>query len=814
MDPEISFGRWLRWRRRMLDVTQDVLARRVGCSVVTIRKLEADERRPSPHLATRLADVLEVAAADRPALIAFARAEAPLDTPPAGPVTWRAPSRPPSNLPTPLTRLIGRQPELAAIRNALDHGAYRLLTIIGPPGIGKTRLGVAAAAAVRDGFTDGVFLVTLASVTDPKLVVATIAQTLGLRETSGQPVDSTLQHYLRSKRLLALLDNCEHLVACAPDVASLLEACPGVRILATSRAALHIQGERLIPVPPLALPSLTALPKLGALARTPAVALFIERAQAVAPSFTLTAENAPAVAAICTRLDGLPLAIELVAARIARYSPQALLTRLDHRLALLTDGPLDLPPRQRSLRAAIGWSVALLDPATQQLFRQLGVFAGCTLAAGEAVCTRHVDGLSDSEVALAPQPIRDRMATLVENSLLQSAAGNDGELRFTMLETVREYALDQLEASDGGHEAEAIRWAHARYLLGLVEEQAFAVYGPEGAAWLARVEREHDNIRAALAWARAQGEVELGLRLAASLTAFWYTIGSITEGRGWMEGLLAQAAPAAGHEDHGAGAAGAARVSSVVRAKALAGAGYFAWVQQDSARARAAAEEALALARGQPADWAAGVALGVLGIIAWDQGDLARAKAFHEEGVQWLRAAGELDLAATFLTVVGTLALEQGDLERAQACCAESLAFARRTGAHYPEGGALACLADVARKQGDLIGAEVLGRERLLVWRRLGSPTDLVGALEGLALTVAAAGVGARAERVARLLGAVAAVRERVDAPQDPRRQTGVERAAASARAALGEAEWTAAFAAGRALSLEEAVAEALSQNT
>jgi tetratricopeptide (TPR) repeat protein len=346
--------------------------------------------------------------------------------------------------------------------------------------------------------------------------------------------------------------------------------------------------------------------------------------------------------------------------------------------------------------------------------------------------------------------------------------------------------------------------------LGLVEERAFAAWGPEAAPWMRRLEQEHDNLRAALGWARAVGEVELGLRLATSLAGFWYVRGYFTEARSWLEGLLAQVSGAVGAGGDAAGVPCTPSDSAKARAMALAAASNLARVQGDHEQALKAAAEALALARGQQARWAgwvAGTALHLLGQIAWDRGDLERAATYLEESVARLQAVGQESMAASFLTLVGLIALDRGDLERARACCEESLAFARRTGADHPEGSALACLASVARRQGDLDSAKLLGREELLVWRRLGSPSHIAGGLEGLARTATAtAGEKAQAQRAAYLLGAAAALREQVDVSPSPRDRVNMERAAAEARLTLGETGWAAALAA------EEAIAEALGE--
>jgi predicted ATPase/DNA-binding XRE family transcriptional regulator len=378
MDVESSFGHCLRHRRRALDLTQDDLARRVGCAVITIQKLEADERRPSRQLAERLADALMVAAEQRAAFIALARAEPYRD-----PAQAQAPDQPlrapqlsPTNLPTPLTRLIGRKQDIAAVRNALMYGEVRLLTLIGPPGIGKTRLSIEIARGVQAAFSDGASFVALAPISDPSLVIATIAQTLEVRERTGRPLLDQLKSALQAKRLLLVLDNFEHLLDAAQQVVELLEACPGLKALITSRAALHVRGVRLYPVPPLLLPDLTQLPATGALARISAVALFVERAQTMLPDFRLTEQNAAVVAAICVHLDGLPLAIELAAAWVQVLACAEIAQEIEYNLGFLTTSLRDVPPRHRSLRAAFDHSWRLLTEQEQCVFRKLSVFRG------------------------------------------------------------------------------------------------------------------------------------------------------------------------------------------------------------------------------------------------------------------------------------------------------------------------------------------------------------------------------------------------------------------------------------------------------
>jgi predicted ATPase len=680
------------------------------------------------------------------------------------------------------------------------------------------------AIGLSDNFPGGAHFVPLSPLSDPRLIPSAIIQTLGIREAGGQsPLEILKKHLLDSTRapMLLLLDNFEHLMAAAPILAELLAMGPHLKILVTSRAALHVYGEHEFPVPPLALPDSRSMPPLKALSQYPAVALFVQRAVAVKPDFALNQENALAVTEICAHLDGLPLAIELAAARIKVLSLASIRTRLASRMQLLTGGARDLPQRQQTLRAAIDWSYDLLTPAEQKLFRRLSVFVrGCTLEGVEAAC----DTKSDLDLDLL-----DGMASMVDKSLMQQLEQPNGESRFVMLETIREYASEKLQAS--GEELSTKR-AHAAYCLILAEEVTSEQTGAEAAQWLERLTLDHDNFRAALEWLTQTGDAAWGLRLGAALFRFWETREYLAEGRDSLGKLLK--IPAAADR-------------TKPRARAVFSAGVLAIEQGDYTSGNALVSESLDIARELHDNQGVAVGVNALAVLARDQGNLALAHSMFEEGLALWRESGDQKAVARSLSNLASVVKLQGDYPRARSLYAECLAIFRELGDRTGVAWSLNSQGDVARDQGDFAAAQTLYekslaifqelndrwgiagsladlgniareqrdcptahsfyRESLKIFQELGHKRGIARLLEGFACSAA---VQLQAERALRLAGAAAALRENIGVPLTPTEQAKLEAILDPARQALINTAGTTAWLDGWSMPIEKAIEEVL----
>lgn len=641
-----------------------------------------------------------------------------------------------NNLPLQPTPLIGREREVAELTALLRHRDVRLVTLTGPGGSGKTRLSLQVAADLVGEIPDGVYFVELAAIWEPEQVPVAIGRTLGVKEIGEQAALQNLKAYLRDKQMLLVLDNFEQVAAAAPMLADLLKASAGLKLIVSSRAVLHVYDEHEYPVPPLVLPDRDHLPPPAALSQYAAVALFIQRAQAVRPSFEVTNDNAPAIAEICVRLDGLPLAIELAAVRVKLLSPDALLARLDNRLALLTGGARERTARQQTLRGAIDWSYNLLAADDQVLFARLAVFvSGFTLDAAEAVA----GAIGAEALARAPDrismnppvrtlPVLDGVQLLADESLLRRVDGVDGEPRFLMLETIHQYALERLLERG---ELDAVRWQHAIYFLQLAATAEQALRGPRQDLWLRRIEEEHDNLRAALQYALNGGYIELGSRLASALSDFWIKRGFWSEGRRWLETALARAL---GHEagDDGPVAVNGADIdpapgSSV--ATILAQIGSVAALQRDYRRAIEVSEASLYLCRRQGDTRGIAWSLNSLGWVAVDQGNYERARAVQRESLELFRAVGDHRGSASSLNCLGEIAAAQGDYQRATRRHQEGIALLRGLGNPWDAAWPLLNLGRVAAFQGDYGRASRLIGESLGLFRDAG---DMWGAAWGL----------------------------------------------------------------------------------
>ncbi len=692
------------------------------------------------------------------------------------------PSKPAvSTLPVAPTPMIGRERELASLTKLVNDPSVRLVTLLGPGGSGKSRLGLQVATEVTTDFADGVFYCPLAPLSDSSLVVPAIASALNLRETADWTLLDILIQRLEAQRALLVLDNFEQLLDAAGQVAELMSRTRYLTVLVTSRSRLRISGEHEYPVDPLTLPELDPLPPIGELTQNAAVRLFVERAQAVSPGYELTAGDGEAVAAICHRVDGLPLAIELAAARCRVLAPPAILTRLDARLRLLTGGPHDVPTRQQTLRGTIEWSYDLLEAAERLLFTWLAAFrGGCTLDAVEAVCT------SDGE---DPLDLLDRVDSLVSQSLLQGRRTADGT-RYLMLQTIQEYAEELLDGSPDGQQR---RRRHAEHYLQLAEtaEQRLTGGGQQ-LDWLARLTDEHDNLRAALAWGLSgNGDDNVALRLAAALWHFWEMSGSFSEGRRWLEEALAlsdQAPPQ-------------------IRLRALTGAATMIWCEGDSGRARRMHETACDLARKLGDERAEAFALNAIGTQVIDEGDYGRAEEILAQARALALRVGDLRTAAMAQHNTAELVRHRKQYSKAVDHYEDALRIFRELDEQWALVPSLNGLGQVALRQGDRERAAATLRDSLRLAAEVGENYWLAESLEGLA---AVAEASDEVVRAVRLVAAADAMRRRIAGPVQRGQQAEYESFLEALRSQLDEATFDSAWADGQQLTAKQAIAEAM----
>jgi predicted ATPase/class 3 adenylate cyclase len=726
----------------------------------------------------------------------------------------------PNNLPQQVTSFIGREKELAELRRRL--AINRLLTLSGSGGCGKTRLCLQVAADALEQFPDGVWLVELASLVDPGLVAQTVATVLGLKEAPGKPIRQTLTDYLKDKRLLLLLDNCEHLLdSCAQLADAFLRQCPQVKILASSRQALGMGGEQAYRVPSLSLPDPKQTQTPASIAPFEAVQLFTDRALLARPDFKVTHQNAAMLASICNRLDGIPLAIELAAARVRALSVEEINSKLDQRFLLLRGGSRTALPRQQRLRWLIDWSYDLLNDPEKRLLQRLSIFSGgWTLAAAEQVCVD--DGVRDTDVLDLLTSLCDKSLVLVEQ--------NDGHYRYRLLETVRQYARDRLlESGDG----EAVRDRHVDHFLALAEEAEPKLTGAEQAEWLQRLDEEHDNLRSALTWSSGN-DARTGLRLAGALWWFWYARGYFGEGRSWLSGLLASApsAQAAARAKALNGAGRLARQQSdypaaqallneslaIQRelgdrrgiATSLNNLGLMAWDQGDYLSARTLYGESLAIRREFGDRWGIAVSLNNLGGVAFDEGDYVAARALHEESLLIRRELSDKRGIASSLGNLGNVAYAQGHYPASRALFEESLTISQEVGDRQGIGFSLGTLGNVAAAQGDNASARTFFKQSLAIRMELGDRWGIAELLEGLSYVALALATPGRAIRID---GAAERLREEIGSPLPSNERPRYDRHVAAARAALGDdVAFGRAWQEGRALTLEQAIEIALAE--
>jgi non-specific serine/threonine protein kinase len=761
-----------------LGITHKELARQLGITHYAVDSWTraADPTLPAGENLERLCALLEARKPGTGRELAGAAGhpwKPPDPGPPAAPPHHgNGAAPPPGNLPVALSSFVGRAGDIAAVVDLL--GQHRLITLTGPGGIGKTRLALQVAERTVARFPQGVWLIELGALTDPALLPQVVAGVLGVREQAGMPLVDTVAEYLGRRETLLILDNCEHLVeACAALVTRLLSTAPGLRVLATSREPLRVGGEVAWRVPPLALPDSAPLPP-DALAAYEATRLFVERARLGQPRFALSAANAGPVVQICRRLDGVPLALELAAACLRVLAVDQIAAHLDDRFRLLTDGGRDTLPRHHTLRAAIEWSYDLLAAPEQALFTRLAVFAGgWTLDAAEAV---GADAGGAAEVLGLLKGLVDKSLVVVEEG--------DRAARYRMLETIRAYGLEQLAARD---DEAPTRARHAAYFLQLAETADRQMHGPEQPAWLDRLEREHDNLRAALSWAIESADYETALRFGRALTLFWFFHGHFSEGRRWLEAVLAEDRPEL----------------VPLRPWALNGAGVLACFQGDFASAGTRFAESIALAERLGDEESVAFSLTSLSGAALYQNDVPRAVALAEQSLTiFRRYANQWNIGLAITNLIPAL-LGQGRLDEAMRLAEERLALYSSLGNPWGIASSYTNLGLVASARNTFDAAEAFYREGLAHFVALGDKWGSYEALAGLAVAVAAR---QRLTEAARLFGATDALRDALGAIAPPA-YFHYEQVTAAVRAVLGDAAYTAATSAGHAVSPAEAIA-------
>ena len=704
MQEDISFGKWVRQRRHILDLTQQELADLVGCARITLRRIESGTLKPSKELAQILLEKLSAPLNERERWLKFARGVSGFP----GSLIDSSVSKPITNLPALLTTFIGREKEQTEIINLLYNN--RLVTLAGAGGIGKTRISQQVGGKVLNDYPDGIWFIALDSLSDPGLVLSTLAAVFGIRESSSdRPLFERLTYFLRTKTALLILDNCEHLLdTCAHVAEKILHAASSVRILATSREALSISGEVTYWVQPLGLPDMEHLEPIASLSKYEAMELFIDRATTAISTFRVTIDSAPALTQICHHLDGIPLAIELAAAKLRVLSLEQINKRLDDRFRLLTGGSRTAPPQHQTLQAAIDWSYELLLPTEQTLFQRLAVFSnGWTLESAESIC---------SDIDVQPEEVLELLTQLINKSLINKAEGI-GETRYRMLETIREYALQKLDYSG---EMRTTYFRHMMFFAKLVDQAERNFKGPDQVAWYSRLDNELDNLRVALTWLEGLENSEVRLRFAAGLWRYWKSRGHISEGRGHLRRVLENVP------------AGPARQTSAY-ARALTAAGSLAYYEGDLSYSDQSRKEALTIFRNL--DDKVGIADCLIGLgnTAISQGNYVSARGFYEEGLLIRRDLGDKWGIARLLGNLGLLAYLQMDYTQARSLHFESLTLFRELRDEEGVANELVNLGDVVRHQGELSIAHSYYQESATISEKLKDQWGLGYALMGTA---------------------------------------------------------------------------------